>query len=231
MTTAMRLFLFLLIFLCGFALMGFEMLGSRYLNPWFGGGITSWACLISVVLLAMAAGYAAGGVLADRTQHLSVICFILCAVSLWLLAVLLFADRALEAIMAAIGFGFAGTMTAAMALTFVPVFLFAALSPFFVRLLLSDLERGGRTTGTVYAVSTMGNVLGTLVTVFVLIPGFGTRAITGLFCLVLAVCAFATISVAPPPDRSRRRFPTADADRPSRQHRQDADEAADARAG
>ena len=40
MTPAVRLFLFVLIFLCGFALMGFEMLGSRYLNPWFGGGIT-----------------------------------------------------------------------------------------------------------------------------------------------------------------------------------------------
>ncbi len=31
------------LFVIGFALMGFEMLGSRYLNPHFGGSINTWA--------------------------------------------------------------------------------------------------------------------------------------------------------------------------------------------
>ena len=53
------------LFVIGFALMGFEMLGSRYLNPYFGGGITTWACLISVVLFAMMVGYFAGGYAVD----------------------------------------------------------------------------------------------------------------------------------------------------------------------
>src|SRR5262245_63789906 len=47
--------------------MSFEMLGSRYLNPYFGSGIYTWAALISTVLIAPMAGYLLGGALADRT--------------------------------------------------------------------------------------------------------------------------------------------------------------------
>ncbi|HZV22000.1 MAG TPA: hypothetical protein VE986_10700, partial [Hyphomicrobiales bacterium] len=53
-------------FLVGGVLMGFEMLGSRYLNPFFGSGIGAWASLISMVLCALALGYFAGGAVVDR---------------------------------------------------------------------------------------------------------------------------------------------------------------------
>ena len=50
----MRGFLLLaLALILGFALMGFEMLGSRYLYPYFGGGINTWASLIATVLVAL----------------------------------------------------------------------------------------------------------------------------------------------------------------------------------
>ena len=71
--------------------------------------------------------------------------------------------------------------------------LLAALSPFFVRLLLKELEYGGRVTGAVYGVSTMGNVLGTLVTVFVFIPNVGTSRITVVFGCVLIACGAASL--------------------------------------
>jgi hypothetical protein len=51
--------------------MSFEMLGSRYLNPYFGSGIYTWAALISTVLIALTAGYFLGGALADRTASLT----------------------------------------------------------------------------------------------------------------------------------------------------------------
>src|SRR6266478_1579730 len=53
-------------FVTGAIVMSFEMLGSRYLNPYFGSGIYTWASLISTVLAALTAGYFAGGRLADR---------------------------------------------------------------------------------------------------------------------------------------------------------------------
>ena len=53
----------------GFALMGFEMLASRYLYPYFGGGINTWASLIATVLIALMLGYLIGGALVDRTMN------------------------------------------------------------------------------------------------------------------------------------------------------------------
>src|SRR5678816_21413 len=52
-------------FTVGAVLMGFEMLGSRYLFPYFGGGIGTWASLISTVLCALAIGYFAGSAIVD----------------------------------------------------------------------------------------------------------------------------------------------------------------------
>ena len=85
-------------------------------------------------------------------------------VGVYLILVAFLANPVMEGIMLSAGYDFWGTMVAAVALTFLPVALLAALSPFFVRLLLKELEYGGRITGAVYGVSTMGNVLGTLVT-------------------------------------------------------------------
>ena len=53
-------------FVTGAIVMSFEMLGSRYLNPYFGSGIYTWASLISTVLAALTVGYFLGGSLADR---------------------------------------------------------------------------------------------------------------------------------------------------------------------
>lgn len=40
---AFRLSMYVVGFILGFVLMGFEMLSSRYLNPYFGSGIYTWA--------------------------------------------------------------------------------------------------------------------------------------------------------------------------------------------
>lgn len=185
--------LFLLIFLSGFALMGFEMLGSRYLNPYFGSGITTWACLIAVVLFAMMVGYTMGGIVADRSREIWIVSSVLSVVGVYLILVAFLANPVMEGIMLSAGYDFWGIMLASVVLTFLPVALLAALSPFFVRLLLKELEYGGRITGAVYGVSTMGNVLGTLVTVFVFIPSVGTSKITVVFGCVLIACGVASL--------------------------------------
>lgn len=173
--------------------MGFEMLGSRYLNPYFGGAITTWAALISVVLLAMMIGYLSGGYIADaypRVPHLSAFTGF---AGLSIVTLPWIADPMMLAVLDTLGDGMAGVLLASMALMFVPVAMISACSPFVVRLLLKDLKQGGKTSGWVYGVSTLGNVFGTLVTVFFLIPSLGTRTITlcfGICLLVLALCIY-----------------------------------------
>ena len=50
-------------------------------------------------------------------------------------------------------------------------------------------DEAGRIAGLVYGVSTVGNVVGTLLTTFTLIPTIGSRAITYCFAAALACCA------------------------------------------
>ena len=177
------------LFAIGFALMGFEMLGSRYLNPYFGGGITTWACLISVVLFAMMVGYFAGGYAVDAHPGVDLFAGCVLAAAASILIVPPTADAVLQFLIRTLGDGFWGVLIASLALSFVPVAFLSACSPFVVRLLLVDLKAGGKTAGLVYSVSTLGNVTGTLATTFYLIPNFGTRAITTSFGIGLGVVA------------------------------------------
>ena len=62
--------IYLVAFVTGAIVMSFEMLGSRYLNPYFGSGIYTWASLISTVLdRADCVGYFLGGI-AGRPHRL-----------------------------------------------------------------------------------------------------------------------------------------------------------------
>src|SRR3984885_1494220 len=68
-----RAAIYVVAFIMGAIVMSFEMLGSRYLNPYFGSSIYTWAALISTVLIALTAGYFLGGALADRTASVAVL--------------------------------------------------------------------------------------------------------------------------------------------------------------
>src|SRR5437016_13947227 len=71
--TRIAALIYVLAFITGAIVMSFEMLGSRYLNPYFGSGIYTWAALISTVLAALTVGYFLGGWLADRVPSPAVL--------------------------------------------------------------------------------------------------------------------------------------------------------------
>ncbi len=183
----------------GFVLMGFEMLGSRYLNPYFGSGIVTWAALISTVLGALMVGYYLGGWLVDRNPRASVLASLLLVAAVYLFLIPAGATGGIELVLDYVGDGNFGVIVAAMALLFIPLVLLGTFSPFGVRLLLDKTERGGRVTGRVYGISTVGNVIGTLVTTLVLIPAIGTRTITLIFASIVVLCAISLFAL----DRQR----------------------------
>jgi len=165
-------------FVTGAIVMSFEMLGSRYLNPYFGSGIYTWASLISTVLAALTVGYFIGGALADRRPSAAVLAITVFGGSLYLLLLPLFAQGILEKVLAGFDDVRSGSLAAAMAIMFFPVTLFGMYSPFAIRLLLRSAHRSGVVSGTVYGISTAGSIVGTLGTTFLLIPTMGSRAIT-----------------------------------------------------
>jgi len=176
-------------FIVGAVLMGFEMLGSRFLFPYFGGGIGTWASLISTVLCALAIGYFAGSAIVARRPSQRVIAVAILIAAAYLALVPATADPIMEALLQSLGDGAYATLTASTALLLVPLTLLGTFSPIAVSLLTHAADQAGRVAGMVYGVSTIGNVVGTLLTTFALIPTIGSRAITYYFALVLALCA------------------------------------------
>jgi spermidine synthase len=170
--------IYVVAFVTGTIVMSFEMLGSRYLNPYFGSGIYTWASLISTVLAALTAGYFLGGWLADRHPSPAVLGVTILIGSVYLLFLPLFAQQLLELVLAGFDDVRSGSLAAAMAVMFFPVTFLGMYSPFAIRLLLQSAQRSGTVSGTVYGVSTAGSIVGTLGTTFFLIPSIGSRAIT-----------------------------------------------------
>ncbi len=123
-------------FITGAIVMSFEMLGSRYLNPYFGSGIYTWAALISTVLAALTAGYFAGGRVADRFPSARVLGAAVLIGSAFILALPSFSTLLLEALLEAIDDIKAGSLASAFVLMFFPVAFYGAYSPFAIRLLL-----------------------------------------------------------------------------------------------
>jgi spermidine synthase len=170
--------IYLVAFVTGAIVMSFEMLGSRYLNPYFGSGIYTWAALISTVLLALTLGYFLGGYLADRTASPTVLAATVMIGSVYLLALPSFAQPVLELVLAGIDDIRAGSLLSSLAIMLFPVTFLGMYSPFAIRLLLSSAQHSGRVSGAVYGISTAGSIVGTLGTTFFLIPTIGARAIT-----------------------------------------------------
>jgi spermidine synthase len=165
-------------FVVGAIVMSFEMLGSRYLNPYFGSGIYTWASLISTVLAALTVGYFLGGWLADRRPSAPVLGITVLIGSVYILCLPLFAQPMLEIVLERIDDIKAGSLVSSLAILFFPVMFLGMYSPFAIRLLLTSANHSGMVSGTVYGISTAGSIVGTLGTTFYLIPSIGSRAIT-----------------------------------------------------
>ena len=177
-STGFAVSVYLVAFVTGAIVMSFEMLGSRYLAPAFGAGIYTWASLISTVLAALCAGYFLGGYVADRFPSPAILAASVATGSVYLLLLPAFSEQIVQFFAFQIDDIKTGSLAAAMAIMLFPVTFLGMYSPFAIRLLMQSKQHAGAVSGTVYGISTMGSILGTLVTTFVLIPLIGTRAIT-----------------------------------------------------
>jgi spermidine synthase len=170
-----------------------EIAAARLLAPYFGASTIVWANTIGVVLVALSVGYWFGGRYADRHPHLRGLCLLVLAASL-LIAVVPFAARpflgfSVDAFDTVSVGGFAGSLFGVLVLVAVPVTLLGAAAPWAVRLAVADVDRSGEIVGRLYAISTAGSLIGTMLSALLLIPLLGTQRTFFVFALALALVA------------------------------------------
>ncbi|WP_439813907.1 fused MFS/spermidine synthase [Zavarzinia sp. CC-PAN008] len=186
---ATRAIVFLSAIVFGTVTMGFEMVAVRYLNPYFGSGIVTWAAIIAVVLLAMMIGYFVGGALVDRYPTFKLGAIFATIAGLWLALIPTISDPLLSLLIEQVEDLTIGVLLASCLLQLVPIAALGTFSPIAIRLMLRGVASSGTTAGLIYGVNTMGSIVGTLGTVLVLIPRFGSRDITYGLAGTILLCA------------------------------------------
>ncbi|WP_066905962.1 fused MFS/spermidine synthase [Millisia brevis] len=152
-----------LVFLSSAAVLVIELVALRLLAPYLGLTLETNTLVIGIALAAIALGSWAGGRIADRTDPRRLIGPAL-AISGAAAAATPFLVRAAGA--AADG---ALLLPAAAASIIVPGALLSAVTPMVTKLRLTDLAETGTVVGRLSGIGTVGSIVGTVITGFVLI--------------------------------------------------------------
>jgi len=179
----------------GAVLMSLEILGFRIIGRTFGSALRETSVVIGVFLAAMSLGYYFGGRLADRRPRVrTLVATILVAAAFiavvpWLDA--LFAQRVFDS---SIPLGLHSAVVTII-LFFLPTVALAAVSPIAIRLMSTGVGESGRTAGTISAISTVGSIVGSVGTAFVLIDLMQSVDRTvWLLAVVMVACALMVTS-------------------------------------
>ena len=78
---------------------------------------------------------------------------------------------------------FIGSLIGVLGLVAVPVLLLGMVSPWAIRLAVQTVEEAGEVAGRLYALSTAGSLVGTLLSALLFIPAVGTRRTFLIFAL------------------------------------------------
>jgi len=190
----MKFLLYIIAFISGFVMMGYEILGVRVLAPFYGSSVYVWGATISVFLAGLSIGYAVGGRIADHRSDGKI------------LAVLVMIPALLIVLFPFYGYGFCnmifalvldsrfGALLLSLLLFFVPSIFIGSLLPIITGILATKTHKAGSAAGNVYSASTAGSIIGTLFTSFYMISWMGvSKGIILLGSLLIINAAFCLI--------------------------------------
>lgn len=191
----------ILVLIGGFIVMVLEIIGARYLAKDFGSSFYVWTSQIGVILIALAAGYYAGGALADFSRGTSPLGWLLVPAGVLTYFIPRFGDHVINAIIArhpadveipALSQKLDPALGSALVFL-LPCFGVATLSPFMIRLQAHQTTHVGRKSGGVIAASTLGSIAGVFVSGYLLVDTFPLSMIfrgVGVLTVLLGAACF-----------------------------------------
>jgi spermidine synthase len=161
-----------LVFVAGMASMSLEFAASRILIPVFGSSIYTWGSLIGVILTGLSLGYHIGGKLADKNPSFLKLCLVIFSAGLYIIFIPFIAPTLTTSFIQFLSDSQYASLFAVFTLLILPTFLLGIVSPYAIKLATKRLAELGNVSGNLYSLSTIGSIVGTFLTVFVLIPTF-----------------------------------------------------------
>ena len=184
---SIRAYAMLAVFSAGFVGLGIELAAERLLAPAFGTTTELWSIIIGMTFAALSVGYSVGGRIIDQRPDHRLPAMYVFASGLWAVVVAFAGPPIIRAIQE-FTFDFGGvplgTFLSVLILITLPPFLLGMVTPSAIRLVVPQVGAAGRSAGTIFALSTIGSLIGTFMPVIVLIPRVGVR---NTFLIVAAV--------------------------------------------
>jgi spermidine synthase len=187
-------YLYLAVFTGGMTTLAVELSASRLLGNVFGTSNIVWANVIGLILLYLTVGYFIGGRWADRSPYFTTFyrimlwaAFLSALIPLAARPVLTTAATAMANVEAALALG---SFFSILVLFSIPITLLGCVSPFAIRLAVTDIQDAGKISGRISAISTLGSLIGTFAPVLFLIPELGTIRTFLLFAGLLYLVGF-----------------------------------------
>lgn len=191
LTRADDLWIRLIVFIGGMTSVGTEIAATHLIAPYFGESTFIWATVIGLTLTFLAIGYAFGGRVADKYPRIWLLYFAtsIAGISAGLLP--FFSRPILSASLDAfkdveIG-AFYGSLIGVLMMLAIPITLLGFVTPYAIRLRLEQVEDAGHTSGSIYALSTVGSIAGSFLPVLILIPWVGTTRTFLVLSLTLLI--------------------------------------------
>jgi predicted membrane-bound spermidine synthase len=166
-----------LAFLTGLCVMVLELVAGRLVARHLGASLHTWTSVIGIVLTGLSAGNWLGGRLADRFRAEQLLGKLFMASSVSSLAILWLTE-----IMAG-AFPESGVSWPVRIVCFVtvvfawPALALGTITPVLAKGAVERAAARGRAIGNIYAAGTVGSIVGTFLTGFVLVAWLGTKAI------------------------------------------------------
>jgi predicted membrane-bound spermidine synthase len=176
---------YMLVFVSSFCLLTLELVAGRFMAPYIGTSIYNWTSVIGVALAGVSIGNWLGGRLADCWAS-----FTLLRRLYWLggftslFVIPLIAPVMTSAILVNLPVQLRILLSATI-LIFIPCTFFGTISPVVIKLALRNWDTAGSKVGSIYAVSTVGSIVGTFMTGFVMVALFGTTLIVWLIAATM----------------------------------------------
>jgi hypothetical protein len=199
-----------IVFAGGFVIMAMEIIGERFLAKDFGDSFYVWVNQIGLVLVAMALGYALGGVLVDRWRRLNRLAWLLLPAGVFTFGIPDFSAHLIDLIVLRHPAGepipplwvALDPVLGSAAIFLPPCLALATLSPYMIGLATHSLARVGRASGLIFAASTAGSIAGVFISGYLLIEHLRISIIfrtMGALVVLLGVLCVALDRLFTPP--------------------------------
>ncbi len=153
--------------------MAIELAGAKMVAPFYGTSLYVWASVLAVTLGGLTTGYFLGGWATYRYPAMKILIGVLLAGTV---LICLMPLLALKIMPATNGLGLRmGSLVSCTLFMFLPLVCMGMVSPAIIHLSNRELKGTGRTAGTIYAISTVGGIVMTLLMGFFLLPDWGIR--------------------------------------------------------